>query len=343
MKTKQLFTAFAIFAFSINLFAQQRVVLIEQFTNSGCPPCASASPQVFTYVDNHPSETVCIAYHTSFPYNDSMYFENPIESNARVAYYNVMGVPNSILDGNVYQNSSSTFLGVINTQVTNRLAVAPKYDIASSFCTLIANQLSLKFNFLSLANTNATDTLRAHIVVIEKAVQKNAYLASPGANSETQYKYVMRKMLPNANGFVLQNRNLNEQDSIEYIINLAHIKSLNEVRVIAFVQNNISKEIYNAALFTPTILASVPEQTSVQQPLFQVFPNPSSDNINIRFNNNFNFATVELIDVLGSTVYSNQFKNTTDKIISVASFTKGIYFLKVETATEKQIQKIIIH
>ena len=146
----------------------QRVVLIEQFTNSGCPPCAAATPPVFNYVNNNPADVVAIGYHTSFPYSDSMYFENPAESNARVSYYTVQTVPYSIVDGNYYANFSSSFNTVIANTINTRKAIANKYNITNLNNTISGNVLNTKFVFESLNANNTNDTLRAHIVVIEK-------------------------------------------------------------------------------------------------------------------------------------------------------------------------------
>ena len=64
----------------------QRLVLIEQFSNASCPTCGTYSPPVANYVHAHTADVVMITYHTNFPHFDSLYFENPLEVNNRVAF-----------------------------------------------------------------------------------------------------------------------------------------------------------------------------------------------------------------------------------------------------------------
>lgn len=126
---KKTIIQFSIFLMTSSLsFAQQRIVLLEQFTNSGCPPCASSTPTVLNYVDTSPNDVVAIAYHTSFPYNDSMYFENPVQSNTRTSLYGVSGVPHTVIDGNYYSNGSPAFISVMSSTINARKAMPAQYN-----------------------------------------------------------------------------------------------------------------------------------------------------------------------------------------------------------------------
>ncbi len=130
--------------------AQNRVVLIEQFSNSSCAPCGAISPSVYAFASGNQANVAAISYHTQFPYNnDSMYFENPVEATNRVNFYSVQGVPNSVLDGNVFNGSTNTFFPNISSLVANRLNVAPRYQIQASALTLNGNQLTGSFKFTS--------------------------------------------------------------------------------------------------------------------------------------------------------------------------------------------------
>ncbi|MBA2612738.1 MAG: hypothetical protein H0U95_12245 [Bacteroidetes bacterium] len=273
---KRTLTILALCVISLQFAFAQRVVLIEQFTNSGCPPCAAYSPPVFNYVNNNPADVVAIAYHTYFPYSDSMYFENTTESTARVNYYGVASVPYSVVDGNYYSNTSSNFNPVIASTINSRKAVANKYAINNVSTIISGNLLSTKIAFESLHPNNFSDSLIAHIVVIEKNVLKSSYAASPGANTETNYEYVMRKMLPNQSGSLLINKNLNGKDTITFNWPMQKIKNNAEVRVVAFVQNKNTKEVYMANLFSTNISTGLNERLA-DGLSFKTFPNPAND------------------------------------------------------------------
>jgi hypothetical protein len=335
-----------VFTFTLLLTASQisfaqRVVLIEQFTNSGCPPCAASTPPVFNYVNNNSADVVAIGYHTSFPYSDSMYFENPTESNARVAYYNVQTVPYSVVDGNYYANFSSNFNSVIANTINNRKAIANKYNITNVSSTIAGNNLNTKLVFESLSASNVNDTLSAHIVVIEKNVLKSSYAASPGANTETNYEYVMRKMLPSQNGSYLINRNLNGKDTITLNWTMQKIKSNAEVRIVAFVQNKNTKEVYMANLFSTNITTGLNEMKK-DGLSFNIFPNPANDFLSINTSNLSRDVSLKLMDVLGKTVLTENIAANNTLLLNVSSFKKGIYFAILNDGANSVSKKILI-
>ncbi|MES2590978.1 MAG: T9SS type A sorting domain-containing protein [Bacteroidota bacterium] len=323
--------------------AQTRVVLIEQFTNAGCPPCAASSPGVFNYANTHPDDAVVIAYHTSFPYNDSMYFENPTDSDSRVAYYGVPGVPYSIVDGNYYENSSNAFLPVIASTVNTRKSAAPRYAMEALSLNLTGNQLTGSFQYTSLNASNTTDSLVTHIVAIEKNVLKSSYSASPGANTENQYGYVMRKMIPDADGTALMNKALNSKGTVSFNIMLSNVKNNNELRLVAFVQNKVTKEVYQSQLYTPQITPlSVHEQTLPLAGNLVIYPNPAVNNISVSFHEKQFIKSIRFFNQLGELLQYDMLNTNTDLIALELSLQPGIYFVKISNTDNDFFQKIII-
>jgi large repetitive protein len=329
--------------FTNTLTAQSRVTLVEQFTNSSCPPCGTYSPLVYNYANTNPTQLAVVAFHTSFPYNnDSMNIENLSESAARVSYYSINGAPSSVLDGNVYNGSTGTFGPNINNYITTRIAVAPKYDIANTFLTLNNNTLTGKFIFKSINTNNATDSLVAHLIVIEKNVLKNSYAASPGNNSETSYGYVMRKMLPNTNGTLLLNKNMNATDTISFNWNILNIKDTAQLRVVAFVQNAVTKEVYQAQIFDNKNedVVVVPNATKdlILYNNFLIFPNPSNGNFEIT--NDENIINIAIVNQMGAIVFT---KNSLGKNVSIhKQLPNGIYNVLVTSAKGIKKQKLDI-
>jgi hypothetical protein len=332
-----------VLSISPTVIAQSRVVLIEQFSNSSCPPCGAVSPAVYAFANNNQPDVAVIAYHTAFPYNnDSMYFENPTEATQRVNYYSVSGVPNSILDGNVYNGSTNPFVTNISTLVSNRLNVAPRYGIIASNLVLSGNQLSGKVKFTSLSNMNVSENLIAHIVVIEKNVLKSSYAASPGANSETEYGYVMRKMIPNGSGTILLSTALNGSDSVPFIWTLNTIKNKAELRVVAFVQNASTKEVHQAQLFgvSQAPVGLTENATSLHNTL--IYPNPSTGEFSISFKTLQHIKSLTIFDPLGKILFSENLSPATHFITRVVNLNPGAYYVKTETSTGSEIQKLLI-
>ena len=340
-RTIFLFTVFTIVRVAIN--AQSRVVLIEQFTNSSCPPCGAVSPSVFAFASANPSQVAVVAYHTLFPYsNDSMYFENPTEATQRVNYYSVAGVPSSILDGNVYSGSTNPFIATISASVNNRLSVAPRYNIQASGLTLNGNQLSGSVSFKSLTALNVGESLKAQVVVIEKTVLKSAYAASPGANSETAYGYVMRKMLPDASGTTLANLSLNGTEDVNINWTLTNIKNRGEVRVIAFVQNAATREVYQAQLFdvgeAPLGIMSPGNAVSEAR----IYPNPATSEVSVVIDPRQSLRSITIVDRLGKVVYEEQLLMATTHFTQKLDLEEGLYCVKINTSAGQHVQKLII-
>ena len=48
---------------------QKRLVLIEEFTNTGCGPCASWSPLLDSCINYRLGDCIAIKYHSGYPYN----------------------------------------------------------------------------------------------------------------------------------------------------------------------------------------------------------------------------------------------------------------------------------
>lgn len=84
------------------LFAADRVVLFEDFTNSGCGPCWSIEPTINAFVNSHiaSGNLAVIRTHVNWPSaSDPIYLANPTEQTVRKAQYGVSSVPYLIFDG----------------------------------------------------------------------------------------------------------------------------------------------------------------------------------------------------------------------------------------------------
>ncbi len=336
---------YAVFTFSllwsVSLAAQQqgRTVLIEQFTNSGCPPCAVSTPSVYQFGRNNPSQTAVIAYHTSFPYLDSMHLENPTDANARTAFYGVNGVPHSIMDGNQYRATTSTFTSQMQGRFNQRSIVDVTYSLNLSDFELRSDSLFVKVQANSLAAQNGTDSLRLFVVVVEDLVQKSSYAASPGANSLTSYSFVMRKILPEAGGYRLMNTAWGGNDSLSLNWKLQKIKDINQLRVVVFVQNMTTKEIYQAQI-SGGLSTSFAE---LKKPaLFTVFPQPATSSCTVRGADLPNSGW-EIRNIHGQRMSILQpIEKQDDNLMFVLpSMKNGLYF--IGNSEKSGFQKLLIH
>ena len=59
-----------------------------------------------------------------------------------------------------------------------------------------------------------------------------------------------------------------------------------------------------------------------------VFPNPTSDKINVTINSEFSQEfTISMSDMTGKSIYNQNFKNKNELIIDAKNFAKGTYVL----------------
>ncbi|WP_395046557.1 endonuclease [Flavobacterium sp.] len=73
---------------------------------------------------------------------------------------------------------------------------------------------------------------------------------------------------------------------------------------------------------------------------FDIYPNPSSGNFNIRFDNSNENHSVEIYSLVGQKVFE---KKNTNSIVSISSLQKGIYLIKVSKGNESITKKMIIN
>jgi hypothetical protein len=79
-----------------------RKVLIEKFTNTGCPPCATSDPWFEEFEQSNISKIAVVKFHTSGPDPSDPFYQAQKtwnESNRRATYYGVTGVPTMYYDG----------------------------------------------------------------------------------------------------------------------------------------------------------------------------------------------------------------------------------------------------
>jgi hypothetical protein len=232
----------------------QRLVLLEHFTQASCGPCAVQNPALNALLDNNLTKVVAIKYQTSWPGTDPMNAANPTEVASRVTYYNVTGVPNSVLDGNFYNGSPG---GVTQTKINSRNSVAPGVNTRVSYFVK-DNTAPLNDSMVVSATVKATTQVPAGYILQIAAIEREIEFATaPGTNGEKKFESVMKKMLPGASGTTLPA--IAAGDSVTYTYKFSLVRSngtdvyynLGQASAVAFVQNNTTKEVLGAAYDEP--------------------------------------------------------------------------------------------
>lgn len=243
---KKILPLFAAVILSAGVYAQsQRLVLLEHFTQASCGPCATYNPSIHSLLVANPDKITSINYHTSWPGYDPMYNHNTVDNAARTSFYNVSSVPNSVLDGNFYNGHPGGW---------NIATVNQRYDVPSP-CNLFAYQRlsptqdTLFVTMVVEASTAMTGQIAATVAVIEKHIHFNS---PPGSNGEKDFYNVMKKLLPSRSGQMLPTpMSAGDYFILESYWVLANVYNINELSLIGYVQNTITKEILQSCNLTP--------------------------------------------------------------------------------------------
>lgn len=308
----------------------ERTTIIEQFTSSTCPPCASLNvtfgPTLTNLNTNHPgSHVAAIKYHMNWPSpgNDPSY--NP-DGNTRKGYYGVEGIPDLFIDGKPMQSAEAAY---IEEQAARDAFV----DLQLNYWT-DGNMISVTADVTPYWAYSGTH--RLHIGLVE-----NSYAYAASTTSQDEFHYVQRKMLPNGQGNVLTSMTAGTTQSFTQNYTVAFGNpaqgnyrfwdgGMQDITVVAFVQNVSTKEVVQAAL--APVLVGMQENEAANT--LRVFPNPTNGELNLMFDASMGRgnAQIEVFNTLGERVYGvTRALNggAQREVLDLNSLSNGVYFVNI--------------
>ena len=313
----------------------QRMPLFETFTSSTCGPCVAGNANLKTIFDANPNKWVCVKYQMSWPGDGDPYYTS--EGGDKRQFYGVTSVPHQYIDGGYDGNSSSVTPGDLMDayNTISYLDITSALTITGKKC-----DISVAMNPMDDISGN----LKLFVAIAEVKTTKNT-----GTNGETEFHWVMKKMVPDANGTSLSNFTsgssvnktlswtfkgnyrlpANAKSPIDNAIEHS-VEEFTDLIAVTWVQDITSKEVIQAAYSSVTIGMDEAERASL---ITAVYPNPAQDQVNI----NLNMEQSENVDVvifntLGQIVVSENYGslngvNTLN--IKLDNLTSGIYFVKI--------------
>ena len=242
MKKTTLIVASLLMLFSLKANAQnERMLLLESFTNTGCGPCAAYNPAMDALIAANPDKVAAIKYHVNWPSAaDPMYLHNTAENGARTSYYGVNSVPHVVIDGNRYSSNPAQ----LNQNILNQLQTmeAPMEMRLSYEVNEAENTITV--HVMGRTSTAVEGNFKLYVGVIEREIHFNS---APGPNGERDFYSVMKKLLPGSGGQSLGSLNsIDSYFAYTYTWELANIYDMSQLDAIAWVQNSVSKEVVQA-------------------------------------------------------------------------------------------------
>ncbi len=332
MKNHQLFVALCVINlfFSVHIWAQapQKHVLLEHFTNTRCSVCASRNPAFYTLINNYPTQVHHISYHPSVPYETCVFYQaNTTQNDARADYYDIQGTPRVALNGNIVTPSVQLLPETVLTNALNQTSA-----IALQVSETTGNNRTVTIN-VATYSALPSGNYRLYAAIAEKNVNYNA------PNGETLHHDVFRQMLPNTNGISFTPANEGQSVSLSFDYTVADTWNANETYIVAFVQNDDTKEILNSGtkFDPPTVATSIEPNTQTQA---HIYPNPTNNWVYVQPKNTNENTTIEVFDTRGSIFFSLISATTDNIVVNLSDKLAGIYFLRITNKQESRVYTI---
>jgi hypothetical protein len=228
------------FAICCSAFSQ-RMILLEEGTNTSCGPCASANPEIDALITNNPDKVIGLKYHAWWPgVNDPFYIHNEAENKKRINYYSINAVPAIAINGSI--SSISYF----NQETIDQLSSQPAMFDMVMYTDIDKNANIITVNAIISANEQITN-LSGKLFV---AVVENLVTGYNAPNGETSFHDVFVKFLTNSVGNAIS-ANWEEGDyqlfQFEWNYSSNYIYNEDQLDIRAFIQNYQEKTVYVAA------------------------------------------------------------------------------------------------
>jgi hypothetical protein len=234
------------------------MVLGEEFTNTGCPPCPNASNVLDNIYSTESDNFSIVSYHAWWPNpNDPYYQYNTSENGGRINYYGADYTPHLWIDGDV-DAGSATY------QWQNR--VTSEESVSSP----IAIDLKVTYD-----NTSLSGTINAVISATEAITHTNLYVRfaiiesdlPPVGYYSNPINFALRDMVTNITG---QSLTISQGDVVTKSTNytLDPIFVFDNVDIVVFVQSDTDHHVLQAARYTlsgPGVTIS-PSDATIQVP-----------------------------------------------------------------------------
>ncbi|MDO8365567.1 MAG: Omp28-related outer membrane protein [Saprospiraceae bacterium] len=296
----------------------KKYLLIEHFTNSKCPPCASKNPVFYNLIGQaqYADDLHHISVHPIFPYPECVFYQaNTSENTAWTNLYPISGTPTIVLNGTT-QNPATPILTEAKLQ-TFLGQTSPLYVQVSESGPNNARTVNVKAKALGEIPAG---NYKIFVAIAEKVVNQQT------PNGETVHRNVFRKMLTAVAGDAFTVPSTGALNEYNFNYSIPNDWNANEVYVLAFVKEVDTKQVLNSGTRFDPVLSGTEE---AEPTTIRISPNPASD-----------FAWVALAEDVAQTVevfasngqrVSVSFENQGNAVsISTISLSPGIYFVKID-------------
>lgn len=342
-----------------------RIVLIENFTNLGNTLAINGanvelreSDSLRSYFPTVGTDVIKLNYHVSFPNLDPFNDDYPASPSARALYYNINETPLARMDGSKPADPQKKYFSTWGMESFNIRTLV----LAQAELEIIDLETLPAGGFRFNVRVTAKADLEENVTILHAAfVEASTPLASLSASDQemiktgdTSFDYVVKAMMPNALGTKFQTElltgNSREFGPFEWAPDLSKLYGDNDdLAIVVFLQNEVTHEVYQAAISTPLTDPSV--VTGTEDPDYagkvSLYPNPANTEVHIQLPTAVSKATpVFMIDTYGRTIVEDRFEvGEQVKTIKTTDMTSGVYFIQFATPDGILVRKkvMVIH
>lgn len=301
------------------LLDAQRPVLVEHFTNTWCPICASRNPSLYETIAKYPDDVVHIAYHIPVPYNQCILYQaNKPDQEARMNYYGIFGSPSAYINGT--NGSGSKLLD--ETKLTNAIAsAAPLSVTVTNAPSGSPDGLSSLVNVNITANStvDAGNNARIFVLIAERTLDYT------GPNGESTHPDVFRRFLTSNAGDVISLPQAGNTVSMSYSYNLESGWISNQIYPIAFIQNIETKTVY--AVGSSLLNSTTGVHDFAPAEALRLYPNPADNQLFVQSPIGDLQAEARVFSLSGQLIRTAKIH---DQTIDVSGLASGLYVLRIQ-------------
>lgn len=320
-----------------------RNAFVETFTSSTCPPCNPGNIALENLLDDtvNDGKTVSIKYQVNWPGNGDPYYTS--EAGARKNVYGVVGVPETEVDGTIYNGGPSS---LTQGHLNQSYGTAAKADISAYYqVDELSQTVNVQIDFEAIEAI--TVGARLFTAIFEYETVNNT-----GGNGETEFFHVMKKMVPTASGSIIFSMNPGDTDSKQesytfagnYRLppdagspidhNIEHsVEEFSDLGVAVWIQNPGTKEVYQAVYaiqgYDPL---GVEEQDEIVSA--KVYPNPTETKATIAFHSTVaDNVAIEVYNNSGQLVFSEEISDVVvgrnTYVLNTENCAVGLYTVRI--------------
>ncbi len=322
-----------------------RLVLLEYFNNVNVAFSATNNSVYASIIQEMEKDAVGTAYYLSGN-NDPINQRNPADPSARALFYGISSPNEVVFNGKgVFPLALRDSVGPKRIELQSLLPPKLKLDVVGFSANQVTSTVGIKLEAKDSIPPNA----RLHVGLVESVVYVPAF---DNPSQLRAYSWVLRKMLPNAAGTLLNPSFNSIGDTLYYsftdTLEDGLVNDLSRLGVVAFVQNSQTKEVEQAAIFRSANwnIVGLPDGL-IDATELGIFPNPANEKLTLRFSEPIQKPMhYTLVDLMGKTMLEGVLQaDTQETELRTEELKSGMYIFRLyspDSPEQELITKKII-